>query len=338
VLNGFLKHSPDEVIEFLQKQVDIVPNILNYIHMPYITEFFTHLFSLERNFPKVADWLISQNFISLCLEKLKSDVSIVRENSTNLLEILLNSIRFKPVGTVVLDSKYISEILRLLFDDIGDISSSYYECLTVLIFLLDTMSQSNKIDYNDIVNSIPKFAIVLLVNETKNTSFGTVYKCGRNTLKTIEFISVLLSFNNEAINKKIIENKILQNCIEIFFKCITNNFVHSAVEVLIKIVMERNGGLAFNILKDYGLLDKIYDGYKLYETSQIRGLPCYTGHLLNICLSIQGLGAQNPDIKSFLDGNQKWNEIVSKIDNQMAQRTWIHTATRTRSPNLNLDY
>eukprot|EP01129_Flabellula_baltica_P003330 TRINITY_DN13114_c0_g1_i1.p1 TRINITY_DN13114_c0_g1~~TRINITY_DN13114_c0_g1_i1.p1 ORF type:complete len:1009 (+),score=218.23 TRINITY_DN13114_c0_g1_i1:39-3065(+) len=313
VLSSMLRLSTTDVVEVLKAKEDFIQSITAYLTYPFIVDVFNSLVSDYNE--KTIEWLLQQNIISTCIENLNPGIDqTTRDNITDLLETVLSASKLYDSTARLVEPKCILDVVSSMFDESGEISESYYNSLCVLILLINTIIEGPNTDViaGYIRDVLPKFLGLLQKKEYRSASFGQMRVCGTNTIKTVQFITTLINAKVEQIDECLIEMDILSHCLDLFFECYTNNFLHQVVLDQYQTLMRREScSLKVHTLRERAALDKIILGYE-ESKGEKRNSIAYTGHLILIAQEIRE-GYADPEVEKLCKEHEKWGVFIDEV-------------------------
>ncbi|KAH9606941.1 hypothetical protein KSS87_009336 [Heliosperma pusillum] len=209
------------------------------------------------------------------------------EVHANAAETLCAITRYAPPGiaTKICSSSFIGRIFSNALEESRP-KSVLVNSLSVCISLLDPKRSTvgtyysysrqyaqgpsltaNSETVEGMLGSLGNLLMLLDVPSEENVLLTTYGKLqpplGKQRLKIVEFISVLLSLSNDAAEKEIIRLGAVKRILDLFFEYPYNNFLHHHVEIIILSCLEnKKSSLVEHLLRDCNLVGRILEAEK----------------------------------------------------------------------------
>ncbi|OMJ66962.1 hypothetical protein SteCoe_36012 [Stentor coeruleus] len=204
---------------------------------------------------------------------------------------------------------YTSEsFINILFDNLN--TGNYHSAKTkmrVLYSMLIKSSQRRDSNYfAALTEAIPQFSSIL---EVQSLRFSDTF------MVLLEIIKLLILANNDEINKKIIDLKILDRIQTLVEKNPFCTILHNLYMGIIKNILTTNGSLSFYILNTMRISDFIVEKATnpliLMKKTKVR--IGYIPHLLSIANLMLKLKEQDIRVEYTLENTPGWLEFVKDI-------------------------
>ncbi|KDP34941.1 hypothetical protein JCGZ_09229 [Jatropha curcas] len=304
-----------------------------------------HMYS---NYTDAMQWIEETDVLEMIVDKFSSSDS--PEVHANAAETLCAITRFAPPGLAakISSPNFIGRLFRHALEESRP-KSVLVNSLSICISLLDPKrltlgtyhTYGRQINHGSTVTASPETIEGMLeslgnllklldVSSTENALLTTYGKLqpplGKHRLKTVEFISVLLTVGSEAAEKELIRLGAVQRILDLFFEYPYNNFLHHHVENIIFSCLEsKNAILIGHLLRECNLVGKILDTEKNSTLMAEPGKPTVPadgrppprigniGHLTRISNKIIQLGNNNGDILACLQEKHEWSDWHANV-------------------------
>ncbi|XP_076908816.1 uncharacterized protein LOC143565847 [Bidens hawaiensis] len=333
------------LMNYIQAHQDIIKKLVDLIGITSILEVLIRLIGADEHlytsYVDSMQWLEDTDVLEMIVDKFSStDCPAVHANAA---EALCAITRYAPPGLAakISSPSFIARLFRHGLEDSRP-KSVLVHSLSVCISLLDSKRQTSGTYYiynrqstpgslitvkpetvEGMLESLGSLLKLLDVSAEESVLFTTYGKLqpplGKNRLKIIEFISVLMTVSSEAAEKELIRLGALIRILELFFEYPYNNFIHHHIEQIIDSCLESNkDSLIQHILEDCHLVRKILDAEKncvLNANPMNPTLPAEgrtpprignLGHMTRIANKLIEQGANNAYIESYLQGDSEW--------------------------------
>ncbi|KAI7735193.1 hypothetical protein M8C21_030850, partial [Ambrosia artemisiifolia] len=269
------------LMNYIQAHQDIIQKLVDLIGITSIMEVLIRLIGADEHlytsYLESMQWLEDTDVLEMIVDKFSSSVpNVACSRQTSGTFYIYN--RQSPQGSVVTAKP---ETVEGMLESLGS-----------LLMLLEVSAEEN----------------VLL------TTYGKLQPpLGKNRLKIVEFISVLMTVSSEAAEKELIRLGALKRILELFFEYPYNNFIHHHIEQILDSCLEsKNTSLIQHILEDCHLVKKLLDAEKncaLSSDPKNPTLPAEgrtpprignVGHMTRIANKLIEQGANNSYIQSYL--------------------------------------
>ncbi|GJU61347.1 serine/threonine-protein phosphatase 6 regulatory subunit 3 [Tanacetum coccineum] len=353
---------------------DIIKKLVDLIGITSIMEVLIRLIGADEHlytsYVDSMQWLEDTDVLEMIVDKFSS--TDCPEVHANAAEALCAITRYAPPGlsAKISSPSFIGRLFRHALEDSRP-KSVLVNSLSVCISLLDPKRQTSGTYYmynrqstqgsvvstkpetvEGMLESLGNLLKLLDVSAEENALFTTYGKLqpplGKNRLKIIEFISVLITVSSDAAEKQLIRLGALKRILELFFEYPYNNFIHHHIEQIIDSCLEsKNTSLIEHILEDCLLVRKIVDAEKngaLLADPKIPTLPAEgrtpprignVGHMTRIANKLIEQGANSSYIQSYLQGDSEWVEwqtdVLTKrntLENVYQRPTSLHDRGR----------
>ncbi|XP_019419497.1 PREDICTED: serine/threonine-protein phosphatase 6 regulatory subunit 2-like isoform X1 [Lupinus angustifolius] len=338
-------------MQYVQAHQEIVRKLVDLIGITSIMEVLIRLIGADEhmyvNHVDAMQWIEETDVLEMIVDKFSSSDS--PEVHANAAEILCAITRFAPAGlsAKISSPSFIGRLFRNALEDSRP-KSVLVNSLCVCISLLDPkrhtfgayhtynhqMTNGSTVAANPetvegMLESLGDLLKLLDVSSAENllTTFGKLQPpLGKNRLKIIEFISVLVTVGSEAAEKKLIDLGAVQRIIDLFFEYPYNNFLHHHVENIIMSCLEsKNSFLVVHLLSDCDFVGKIIQAEKHFTLEADANKPTIPsegkspprigsiGHLTRISNKLGQLGNSNSVIQEHLQGNTEWTDWYADV-------------------------
>ncbi|KAF5811247.1 putative SIT4 phosphatase-associated protein family [Helianthus annuus] len=335
------------LMNYIQAHQDIIKKLVDLIGITSIMEVLIRLIGADEHlytsYVDSMQWLEDTDVLEMIVDKFSS--TDCPEVHANAAEALCAITRYAPPGLAakISSPSFVTRLFRHALEDSRP-KSVLVHSLSVCISLLDPKRQTSGTYYiynrqstpgsvvtakpetvEGMLESLGSLLKLLEVSAEESVLFTTYGKLqpplGKNRLKIIEFISVLMTVSSEAAEKELIRLGALIRIIELFFEYPYNNFIHHHIEQIIDSCLEsKNVSLIQHILEDCHLIRKILDAEKncvLDADPKNPTLPAdgrrpprigNVGHMTRIANKLIEQGANITYIESYLQGDSEWVE------------------------------
>ncbi|KAK9696989.1 hypothetical protein RND81_08G008600 [Saponaria officinalis] len=340
------------LMNYIQAHQEIIRQLVDLMGITSIMEVLIRLIGADEhiytNYTEAMRWLEDTDVLEMIVDKFSSSDS--PEVHANAAETLCAITRYAPPGIA---SKISSPSLvgRLFHNALEESrpKSVLVNSLSVCISLLDPKkstfgsyySYSRQFSQGPSVTAHPetvegmleslgnllKLLDVSAEESVLLTTYGKLQPpLGKQRLKIIEFISVLLSIGNEAAEKEVIRLGGVQRILDLFFEYPYNNFLHHHVEsIIISCLENKKSILVEHLLHDCNLVGRILEAEKCPLLSNDPSKPTVSideahsarigniGHLTRISNKLVHLANVNADIQALLQGNNEWLDWCANV-------------------------
>uniref|UniRef100_A0A803MRX7 SIT4 phosphatase-associated family protein n=1 Tax=Chenopodium quinoa TaxID=63459 RepID=A0A803MRX7_CHEQI len=300
------------------------------------------------NYAEAMRWLEDTDVLEMIVDKFSSSDS--PEVHANAAETLCAITRYAPPGisAKITSSRLIGRLFHNALEESRP-KSVLFNSLSVCISLLDPkrLTFGTYYAYNRQFSQGPSIAanhetvdgmlgslgsLLKLLDVSSDDSFLlTTYgklqpPLGKQRLKIIEFILVLLSSGNEAAEKEVIRLGAVKRILDMFFEYPYNNFLHHHVEnVILSCFESKSSILVEHLLNDCDLVGKTLEAEKspLLSSDSSKPTVCMDGrdpprvgnigHLTRISNKLVHLSNTNSDIQAFFQDNTEWLDWCSNV-------------------------
>ncbi|KAL8192249.1 hypothetical protein R6Q57_027916 [Mikania cordata] len=335
------------LMNYIRAHQDIIKKLADLIGITSIMEVLIRLIGADEHlytsYVDSMQWLEDTDVLEMIVDKFSS--TDCPEVHANAAEALCAITRYAPPGLAakISSPSFIARLFHHALED-SQPKSVLIHSLSVCISLLDPKRQTSgtyyiynrQSTYGPVVTAKPETVEGMLeslgsllklldVSAEESVLFTTYGKLqpplGKNRLKIIEFISVLMTVSSEAAEKELIRLGALNRILQLFFEYPYNNFVHHHIEQIIDYCLEsKYDALIQHILEDCHLIRKILDAEKncaLDADPKNPTLPAEgrtpprignIGHVTRMANKLIEQGANNTYIESCLQGDSEWIE------------------------------
>uniref|UniRef100_A0A7C8YZT5 Uncharacterized protein n=1 Tax=Opuntia streptacantha TaxID=393608 RepID=A0A7C8YZT5_OPUST len=340
------------LMTYIKAHQEIISQLVDLIGITSIMEVLIRLIGADEhiyaNYAEAMRWLEDTNVLEMIVDKLSSSDS--PEVHANAAETLCAITRYAPPGIAakVASPSFIGRLFHNALEESRP-KSVLVNSLSICISLLDPkrlafgtyhaynrqFAQGPSITVNPetvegMLGSLGHLLKLLDVSSGENVLLTTYGKLqpplGKQRLKIIEFVSVLLSIGNEAAEKEVIRLGAVKRILELFFQYPYNNFLHHHVENIVLSCLEsKNSALVEHLLCDCDLVGKILETEKSPLLSSDSSKPTVgvdgrqpprvgnIGHLTRISNKLVHLGNTNGEFQGLLQGNSEWLDWCSNV-------------------------
>ncbi|PWA56348.1 Armadillo-type fold [Artemisia annua] len=340
------------LMNYIQAHQDIIKKLVDLIGITSIMEVLIRLIGADEHlytsYVDSMQWLEDTDVLEMIVDKFSS--TDCPEVHANAAEALCAITRYAPPGlsAKISSPSFIGRLFRHALEDSRP-KSVLVNSLSVCISLLDPKRQTSGTYYmynrqstqgsvasakpetvEGMLESLGNLLKLLDVSAEENvlvTTYGKLQPpLGKNRLKIIEFISVLITVSSDAAEKQLIHLGALKRILELFFEYPYNNFIHHHIEQIIDSCLDsKNTSLIEHILEDCLLVRKIIDAEKngaLLADPKIPTLPTEgrtpprignVGHMTRIANKLIEQGANSSYIQSYLQGDSEWVEWQTDV-------------------------
>lgn len=340
------------LMTYIKAHQEIISQLVDLIGITSVMEVLIRLIGADEhiyaNYAEAMRWLEDTNVLEMIVDKFSSSDS--PEVHANAAETLCAITRYAPPGIAakIASPSFIGRLFHNALEESRP-KSVLVNSLSVCISLLDPkrlavgtyhaynrqFAQGPSITVNPetvegMLGSLGHLLKLLDVSSEENvllTTYGKLHPpLGKQRLKIIEFVSVLLSIGNEAAEKEVICLGAMKRILELFFEYPYNNFLHHHVENIILSCLEsKNSALVEHLLRDCDLVGKILETEKSPLLSVDSSKPTVgvdgrqpprvgnIGHLTRISNKLVHVGNANGEIQALLQGNSEWVDWCSNV-------------------------
>ncbi|KAH9606940.1 hypothetical protein KSS87_009335, partial [Heliosperma pusillum] len=295
-----------ELMNYIQIHKEILGQLVDLIGITSIMEVLIRLIAADEhiyeNYTEAMRWLEDTDVLEMIVDKFSSSDS--PEVHANAAETLCAITRYAPPGiaTKICSPGFIGRIFSNALEESRP-NSVLVNSLSVCISLLDPKRSTvgtyysysrqyaqgpsvtaNSETVEGMLGSLGNLLILLDVSSEENVLLTTYGKLqpplGKERLKIVEFISVLLSITNEAAEKEVIRLGAVKRILDLFFEYPYNNFLHHHVEIIILSCLEsKKSTLVEHLLRDCNLVGRILEAEKdpLLSTDPSKSTVCTQG-------------------------------------------------------------
>jgi len=200
------------------------------------------------------------------------------------------------------------ELLKRHINDHHDETTTVEQLPPLLQLVVNNLEKFNSFLINPSTNPESKNDAKLLLPT------GAIEPLGFHRLKIIEFFAILARSNYKCIDNVIIKLNILNNCLDLFFRYMWNNFLHFTVEQMIQGILDgENEDMKKHLLIDCQLIKRIVEAHKENETelTKPKGVRRgYMGHLTTISAGLLQTASADPHVEKLLSEIPEWHEYV----------------------------
>ncbi|XP_042407209.1 serine/threonine-protein phosphatase 6 regulatory subunit 3-like [Zingiber officinale] len=332
-------------INYIQGHVEIIGQLVDLIGITSIMEVLVRLIgadeNMHSNYVEAMQWLEHVDVLDMIVDKFSSSDS--PEVHANATEILCAIIRCAPpaLATKICSPSYVGRLFCYALEDSRP-DSVLYNALSFCICLLDPnrlvassyQAFRSQLSHGTVVTASQDTVegmldrlgdLLRLLNFDSSvgilpTTYGKLQPpLGKQRLKIVEFISVLLTIGSEAVEKELVQLGAIKRVIDLFFEYPFNNFLHHHVENVIgSCLAGRRALIIEHILHDCDIVGKILaaekqsslstDSVKATVSAQGRSPPRIgnIGHITRIGNKLSQLANSNSIIKEHLQENSDW--------------------------------
>ncbi|GFP95963.1 serine/threonine-protein phosphatase 6 regulatory subunit 3 [Phtheirospermum japonicum] len=352
-------HSTQLAGYFSKAHQDIIKRLVDLIGITSIMEVLIRLIGADEhiyaNYPDSMQWLEDMNVLEMIVDKFSS--SDCPEVHGNAAETLCTITRYAPPGIAskISSPSFIGRLFRHALEDSRP-KSVLVNLLSVCISLLDPKRltsgtyylYSRQMTHGSGSAANPETPDLIRLAEYFNypdqsdllklldispegrillTTYGKLQPpLGKQRLKIIEFISVLVAVSSEVAEKELVRLGAVKRILELFFEYPFNNFLHYHVEHIISSCLEsKNPQFVEHLFHDCNLIGRILEAEKNFTlavdtskpTTAAEGRPPARigniGHITRIANKLVQLGNSNSEMQTFLQGNDDWVEWHANV-------------------------
>ncbi|KAL3616840.1 hypothetical protein CASFOL_039234 [Castilleja foliolosa] len=340
------------LMNYIQAHQDIIKRLLDLIGITSVMEVLIRLIGADdhiyANYPDSMQWLEDMNVLEMIVDKFSS--SDCPEVHGNAAETLCTITRYAPPGMAsrISSPSFIGRLFRHALDDSRP-KSVLVNLLSVCISLLDpkrltpgtyylysrqmTNGSGSAANPETVQAMLESLGDLLKLLDTSPedrillTTYGKLQPpLGKQRLKIIEFISVLVAVSSEVAEKELVRLGAVKCILELFFEYPFNNFLHYHVEHIISSCLEsKNPQFVEHLFHDCNLIGRILDAEKNFTlavdsnkpTTAAEGRPPARigniGHITRIANKLVQLGNSNSEMQTFLQGNDGWVDWQANV-------------------------
>ncbi|XP_074272484.1 uncharacterized protein LOC141596280 [Silene latifolia] len=341
-----------ELMNYIQTHKEILGQLIDLIGITSIMEVLIRLIAADEhiyeNYTEAMRWLEDTDVLEMIVDKFSSSDS--PEVHANAAETLCAITRYAPPGiaTKICSPSLIGRIFSNALEESRP-NSVLVNSLSVCISLLDPKRSTvgtyysysrqyaqgpsltaNSETVEGMLGSLGNLLTLLDVSSEENVLLTTYGKLqpplGKQRLKIVEFISVLLSISNDAAEKEVIRLGAVKRILDLFFEYPYNNFLHHHVEIIILSCLEnKKSALVEHLLRDCNLVGRILEAEKspLLSTDPSKPTVCThethparignIGHLTRISNKLLHLATNDTIIQGILQENTEWREWCGNV-------------------------
>lgn len=334
-------------VNYVQGHPEIVSQLVDLIGITSIMEVLIRLIGADETmysgYVDSMQWLDDIKVLEMIVDKFSSSDS--PEVHANAAEILCAITRYAPpaLATKISSASFVARLFHHAFEDSRP-KSVLVHSLSVCISLLDpkrlvlasyqvfrsqlshaTLVTASPETVGGMLDSLGDLLKLLDVSSAENvlpTTYGVLQPpLGKQRLKIVEFISVLLSIGSEAAEIRLIHLGAIKRVIDLFFEYPFNNFLHHHVESIISSCLDsKQDQLICHVLDECKLVTRILEAEKNSALSidltkhtvplEGRFTPRIglVGHMTRISNKLIQLAKTNSIIQSHLQQNSGWAE------------------------------
>jgi serine/threonine-protein phosphatase 6 regulatory subunit 3 len=339
-------------MSYIRTHQEIIRKLVDLIGITSIMEVLVRLIGADEHlYSSYLDsmkWLEDTNVLEMIGDKLSS--SDCPEVHANAAEALSAITRYAPPGLAAKISSpgFIGRLFQHALESSRP-KSVLVHSLSVCISLLDpkrlplgtyyiynrqqnhgSAITANSETVEGMLESLGDLLKLLDVSSEENvlpTTYGKLRPpLGKHRLKIIEFLSVLVTVNSEAVEKELIRLGAVKRILELFFEYPYNNFLHHHVEQIVITCLEsKNSTLVQHLLHDCNLVGKILEAEKNFTLPNDSTKPTIPaegssaprigniGHVTRISNKLLQIGNNNNDIHTFLQENGEWADWHTNV-------------------------
>ncbi|KAG6516752.1 hypothetical protein ZIOFF_027226 [Zingiber officinale] len=285
-------------IKYIQNHIEIIGQLVDLIGITSIMEVLVRLTgadeNMHSNYMDSMQWLEHVDVLDMILDKFSSSDS--PEVHANATEILCAIIRCAPpvLAAKICSPSYVGRLFSHALEASRPKSVLFY-ALSFCICLLDPKrmvassyqafrSQSSHgtvvtVSQDTVEGMLGRLGDLLRLLEISSsdvillTTYGKLQPpLGKQRLKIVEFISVLLTIGSEAVEKELVQLGAIKRVTDLFFEYPFNNFLHHHAENIIGSCLEsRRIPLIEHMLHDCDIVGKILAAEKQSSLSTDSG-------------------------------------------------------------------
>ncbi|CAL9075785.1 unnamed protein product [Musa textilis] len=339
-------------LNYVQGHPEIIRELVDLIGITSIMEVLIRLIgadeNIHSNYMDTIQCLEDTDILEMIVDKFRSSDS--PEVHSNVAEILCAITRCAPpaLAAKICSPSYVGRLFHHALEDSRP-KSVLVHALSFCICLLDPKRLVAS-SYQAFRSQLTHGSLVIASQETVEGMLGrlgdllkllditssdsdlpTTYgqlqpPLGKQRLKIVEFISVLLTIGSEAVEKELIRLGAIKHVIDLFFEYPFNSFLHHHVENVIGSCLESKRTLLIeHILNDCEIVGKILaaekqpslstDSFKATVSAEGRIPPRIgnVGHMTRIANKLVHLGNNNSIIQTHLQENSDWIDWHSNV-------------------------
>ncbi|KAJ1284079.1 hypothetical protein BS78_03G176200 [Paspalum vaginatum] len=340
------------LMSYVQGHPEIVAQLVDLIGITSIMEVLIRLIGADEtiysNYGDTLQWLENTDVLEMIADKFSSTDS--PEVHANAAEILCAVTRCAPpsLAAKICSPSFVGRLFHHALEESRP-KSVLVHSLSVCISLLDPKRLASasyqafrsNLSHGALVTASPETVdgmleslgnlLKLLDTSAAETVLPTTYGClrpplGKDRLKIVEFISVLLTIGSETAEKELIRQSAIKCSIDLFFEYPFNNFLHHHVENIIVSCLEgKRTELVEHVLHECDIVGKILVSERLSSLSTESDGPTVpsegktpprignVGHMTRIANKLLQLGNSNSTIQAHLQENSEWVEWQTNV-------------------------
>ncbi|RWW22293.1 hypothetical protein GW17_00013512, partial [Ensete ventricosum] len=339
-------------LNYVQGHPEIIRELVDLIGITSIMEVLIRLIgadeNIHSNYLDTIQCLEDTDILEMIVDKFRSSDS--PEVHSNVAEILCAITRCAPpaLAAKICSPSYVGRLFHHALEDSRP-KSVLVHALSFCICLLDPKRLVAS-SYQAFRSQLTHGSLVIASQETVEGMLGrlgdllkllditssdsdlpTTYgklqpPLGKQRLKIVEFISVMLTIGSEAVEKELIRLGAIKHVIDLFFEYPFNNFLHHHVENVIGSCLESKRTLLIeHVLHDCDIVRKILvaetqpslstDSCKATVSAEGRIPPRIgnIGHMTRIANKLVHLGSNKSIIQTHLQENSDWIDWHSNV-------------------------
>ncbi|CAL9209116.1 unnamed protein product, partial [Musa hybrid cultivar] len=339
-------------LNYVQGHPEIIRELVDLIGITSIMEVLIRLIgadeNMHSNYTDTIQCLEDADILEMIVDKFRSSDS--PEVHSNVAEILCAITRCAPpaLAAKICSPSYVGRLFHHALEDSRP-KSVLVHALSFCICLLDPKRLVAS-SYQAFRSQLTHGSLVIASQETVEGMLGRLGDLlkllditssdsdlpatygklqpplGKQRLKIVEFISVLLTIGSEAVEKELIRLGVIKHVIDLFFEYPFNSFLHHHVENVIGSCLESKRTLLIeHILNDCDVVGKILaaekqpslstDSFKATVSAEGRIPPRIgnIGHMTRIANKLVHLGNNRSIIQTHLQENSDWVDWHSNV-------------------------
>jgi len=336
VAGVLLQKKVAETIAYMKEKKSIIPSFIKHLGNSSVMDLLLKVIACEDtpDGSGILEWLCKTDLISCLISKFDPKLnSDVHENASQALVDIV-AISVTSASSPLIAQLESEEVVKILFGYIlsEGLTSSLLHGLSVVIELLkrhinEHHDEATEVDQlpallRFVVTNIDKFHQLLTEPNQHNEKHdiklnlptGKHEPLGFHRLKIVEFFAILVRTNYKCIDSIVVKSGVLDTCLDLFFRYMWNNFLHTTVEQMIQGILDgENEDLKKALLVDCKLIKRIVEATRENETECARPKGVrrgYMGHLSTISQGLIQTASSDPLVEKILSESSEWAEYV----------------------------
>jgi len=191
----------------------------------------------------------------------------------------------------------------------------------------------------EVVGACPRCATLLAVNLKHLVSVMEIYAAkeavhehsiytgfwdpgaplGSHRLKSVEVVVQLVQPHSEFVDERIIQSRILERCVRLFFEYPKSSALHCAVSNLCEAILRGpSQDMIFDLLVTSGLCERLGEAAKAVLDLPPASRPVNTGFVIDLSLAIHDVEVACPSVADWLATETSWT-AYTEVDGVLSQ-------------------